>query len=97
MIESECSFLSGVYPKFKFYSDDGDPGQPLLLTTYIENGDIDKARQLAQVDHKDIKIPNYAGYFTVNKTYNSNLFFWYFPSATKAEDAPVLLWLQGNF
>ena len=39
---------------------------------------------------------SFAGFFTVNKTYNSNLFFWFFPAKAKAEQAPLLLWLQGG-
>lgn len=56
-----------------------------------------QARKLAFVNHSDITIPSYAGYFTVNKTHKSNLFFWYFPAAANVEKAPVLLWLQGIF
>lgn len=96
LVDSECLLLNKAYPKFKKYSDGGDAGEALFLTTFIEKGDIEKARQLAIVNLKEIKTPSYAGYFTVNKTYNSNLFFWYFPAATEAKDTPVLLWLQGN-
>ncbi|KAI2545335.1 carboxypeptidase vitellogenic like, partial [Homo sapiens] len=39
---------------------------------------------------------SYAGFLTVNKTYNSNLFFWFFPAQIQPEDAPVVLWLQGG-
>lgn len=46
--------------------------------------------------HPDINIPNYAGYFTVNKQFNSNLFFWFFPAKIDTENAPVVLWLQGR-
>lgn len=46
--------------------------------------------------HPDINIPNFAGYLTVNKQLNSNLFFWYFPAKVNAENAPVVLWLQGG-
>lgn len=34
------SFIN-PYPRFKFYKDDSDPGEPLYLTPYIENGDIE--------------------------------------------------------
>ncbi|XP_031635891.1 venom serine carboxypeptidase-like [Contarinia nasturtii] len=84
------------YPRYKSYSDGGDPGQALYLTKYIENGDIDTARKLAFVIHPEITIPNYAGYFTVDKKYNSNLFFWFFPAKVNTDKAPVLLWLQGG-
>ena len=58
--------------------------------------DFFQARNLSLVSHPDIPIKNYAGYFTVNKKYNSNLFFWFFPAKVNAADAPVVLWLQGN-
>lgn len=89
------SFIN-PYPRFKLFKDDGDPGDALYLTKYIESGDIETGRNLALVSHPDIPIKNYAGYFTVNKEYNSNLFFWFFPAKVNADDAPVLLWLQGG-
>uniref|UniRef100_A0A3P8NJK7 Probable serine carboxypeptidase CPVL n=1 Tax=Astatotilapia calliptera TaxID=8154 RepID=A0A3P8NJK7_ASTCA len=74
-----------------------DPGAPLFLTPYLEKGAIDEARKLSLVGdlpggNKSVK--SYAGYLTVNKKYNSNLFFWFFPASM--EKAPVLLWLQGG-
>ncbi|KAI4885755.1 hypothetical protein NFI96_011050 [Prochilodus magdalenae] len=41
-------------------------------------------------------VKSYSGYLTVNKSYNSNLFFWFFPAQVGPETAPVLLWLQGG-
>lgn len=29
------------YPRYKLFSDDGDPGEALYLTKYIEKGDIE--------------------------------------------------------
>lgn len=55
-----------------------------------------KAQNLSIVSHPKMPIKSYAGYFTVNKEYNSNLFFWFFPAKENASDAPVLLWLQGQ-
>jgi hypothetical protein len=61
--------------------------QPLLLTPYIENGYIDEARAKSAV----INLPNaqklksYSGYLTVNKQYDSNLFFWFFPALVRNE------------
>ncbi|XP_063541231.1 venom serine carboxypeptidase-like [Cydia strobilella] len=77
---------------------DGDPGEPLFLTPLIEKGDIKKARQLARVNLNDsLPIESYTGFFTVNKAYDSNQFFWYFPGMfPDKEQAPVLVWLQGG-
>lgn len=37
---AEASFINSMYPRYKFYKDNGDPGEPLYLTKYIEKGDI---------------------------------------------------------
>jgi hypothetical protein len=39
-------------------------------------------------------VASHAGFLTVNKLFNSNMFFWYFPAAFKPETAPLLIWLQ---
>ncbi|KAJ9584275.1 hypothetical protein L9F63_021397, partial [Diploptera punctata] len=76
----------------------GDPGDPLFLTPYIEAGKIKEAQQLSKVGPLKgaANIKSYSGYLTVDKTYNSNLFFWYFPIEREYADAPVVLWLQGG-
>ena len=55
-------------------------GDPLILTPFIENGNLDQARNLSKVDSEFSGIESYTGFFTVNKKYNSNLFFWYVPA-----------------
>lgn len=59
-----------------------DVGSKLILTPYIENGTIEEARALSAVSGGPIPedIPSHSGFFTVNKQYNSNLFFWFFPA-----------------
>ncbi|GAB1860582.1 Carboxypeptidase [Camponotus japonicus] len=96
--EGTYAFLN-VYPKLKEYplADGEDPGTPLFLTPLIKNGEIEEARTKALVQHKDMgNVTSYSGYFTVNKKYNSNLFFWFFPAMHNPETAPVVLWLQGG-
>uniref|UniRef100_A0A668A5E1 Probable serine carboxypeptidase CPVL n=1 Tax=Myripristis murdjan TaxID=586833 RepID=A0A668A5E1_9TELE len=74
-----------------------DPGSPLFLTPYLEKGAIDEARRLSLVGPlPGANVKSYAGYLTVNKKYNSNLYFWFFPAQERPETAPVLLWLQGG-
>ncbi|XP_037641020.1 probable serine carboxypeptidase CPVL [Sebastes umbrosus] len=75
-----------------------DPGSPLFLTPYLEKGAIDEAKKLSLVgDLPGANVKSHAGYLTVNKKYNSNLFFWFFPALMANQDkAPVLLWLQGG-
>nr|XP_028606665.1 probable serine carboxypeptidase CPVL [Podarcis muralis]XP_028606666.1 probable serine carboxypeptidase CPVL [Podarcis muralis]XP_028606667.1 probable serine carboxypeptidase CPVL [Podarcis muralis]XP_028606668.1 probable serine carboxypeptidase CPVL [Podarcis muralis] len=75
----------------------GDPGKPLFLTPYIESGKTEEGRQLSLVGHlPGPNVKSYSGYLTVNKTHNSNLFFWFFPAQVQPEKAPILLWLQGG-
>ncbi|KAG9476207.1 hypothetical protein GDO78_002996 [Eleutherodactylus coqui] len=75
----------------------GDPGEPLFLTPYLDSGKIDEARELSLVGKlPGSNVKSYSGYLTVNKTYDSNLFFWFFPAQLNPETAPVLLWLQGG-
>ena len=79
---TSASFIN-VYPKLKNFplDRDADVGEPLILTPLIENGKIDEARQKATVQHKEMQgISSYSGYFTVNKAFGSNMFFWFFPA-----------------
>ncbi|KAF7288075.1 hypothetical protein GWI33_000128 [Rhynchophorus ferrugineus] len=93
------SFISKVYPKFKQSQPEiGEfPGVPVILTPLIESGKIYDARLASQVQFNGfLGKTSFSGYFTVDKTYESNLFFWYFPCETGDKDAPLLLWLQGG-
>ncbi|XP_043265317.1 venom serine carboxypeptidase [Colletes gigas] len=91
--------FTNIYPKLKSYPlpDDNDAGKPLFLTPLIEDNKIDEAREKAIVQHKEMDdVSSYAGYLTVNKEYNSNMFFWFFPAVVNPKTAPVILWLQGG-
>ncbi|ELW67918.1 putative serine carboxypeptidase CPVL [Tupaia chinensis] len=75
----------------------GDTGRPLFLTPYIKAGKIKEGKERSMVSPlPGVSIKSYAGYITVNETYNSNLFFWFFPAQIQPMDAPVVLWLQGG-
>ncbi|CAK1544220.1 unnamed protein product [Leptosia nina] len=75
-----------------------DNGTALILTPYIERKQIEEARKTSKVDPKLLSgVESYSGYFTVNKTYNSNVFVWYFPVENKkVNDTPWIIWLQGG-
>ncbi|KAJ8977298.1 hypothetical protein NQ317_007437 [Molorchus minor] len=74
----------------------GDPGKPLFLTPLIEQNKIKQAKQSARVNpDKFLGVKSYSGYLTVSDFYDSNLFFWFFPSENNYERDPVILWLQG--
>ncbi|KAL3269773.1 hypothetical protein HHI36_008833 [Cryptolaemus montrouzieri] len=94
----QCSFPN-FYPKMIQESIEiaDDPGKPLILTPLIEENKIDDALTASEVHFNGFKNKkSYSGYFTVNKPFNSNLFFWFFPAESDFENAPVVLWLQGG-
>ena len=62
------------------YFNSAEVGDPLILTPFIENGELEEARNLSMVKCGYSDIVSYTGFFTVNKKYNSNLFFWYIPA-----------------
>lgn len=91
-----CKFPN-IYPKFSAEPIKGDPGQPLILTPLIEQNKIQEAQNASEVYFNGFKhIKSFSGYFTVNKPFNSNLFFWYFPSLSNSKTDPIVLWLQGG-
>ena len=57
-------------------------GQPLFLTPLIKSGNLKKARSKARVKNlpNAPEVESYSGYLTVNEEFNSNMFFWFFPS-----------------
>lgn len=92
----DCSFIN-PYPRYKLFQDDGDVGDALYLTPFIEQNRISEAKQLSKVQHPQLDFVNsHTGYLTVNKTYNSNLFFWFIEAHVDWKNAPLVLWLQGG-
>lgn len=75
-----------------------DVGTPLFLTPYLEKGNYEEAQNLSHVvlPDDDENVTSYSGYFTVNKTLDSNTFFWYFPAKKSPDTAPLVIWLQGG-
>lgn len=99
---SSAKLFINPYPKLEshvgkaedFTTDDG----PLLITPLLESGkDVTEIQKMAAIDLPDLKeFPGFSGFITVNKTTNSNMFFWYFPAAAQSETSPLVLWLQGG-
>ncbi|XP_047041760.1 venom serine carboxypeptidase-like [Helicoverpa zea] len=75
-----------------------DNGTALILTKYLKEGRTREGKRAARVDAKHfLGFKSYSGFFTVNDTYNSNLFFWYFPVLNKpVNTTPWVVWLQGG-
>ncbi|KAK6617889.1 hypothetical protein RUM43_014118 [Polyplax serrata] len=70
--------------------------EPLLLSPLIALGKIKEAQEMALVGSLVDKFLSYSGFLTVNKTCNSNMFFWFFPSGNNANSDPVAVWLNGG-
>ncbi|KAG7154151.1 probable serine carboxypeptidase CPVL [Homarus americanus] len=93
-------------PFRKMFPDHGDltvpssswesVGKPLFLTPLLEAGKIKEARSLSRVSLGHRYGHSFSGFLTVNKKYDSNLFFWFFPARVRADNAPVMVWLQGG-
>lgn len=79
-------------------SGDDDTGEALYLTPLIKEGKLDEAKSKSKVGTlgADKEVPGYSGYITVNPQYNSNLFFWFVPSLSDPDNAPVIVWMQGG-
>ncbi|KAI5704821.1 hypothetical protein M8J76_014031 [Diaphorina citri] len=99
---AQCSI--NKYPRIAdlYQPQPGDNvSAPLILTDYIERGELVKAKNLSKVNLPGLNITSYSGFFRVNSTVDKNhssaLFFWFFPAQEKnASEAPVLVWLQGG-
>ena len=89
-----------LYPKISSKQFDATiVGGPLILTDYLEGNDparIAEGANKAKVDNVLQSEISYAGYLRVNNTYNSSLFFWFFPARSKPAESPLLLWLEGG-
>ena len=71
-------------------------GDPLILTPYINSGNIEEARKLSLVTQLTPNLTSYSGFLTIKESCDSNLFFWFFPSQNDWLNDPVILWLQGG-
>ncbi|CAG0881442.1 unnamed protein product [Cyprideis torosa] len=63
-----------------------DVGKPVVFR--LDDDNPKKTQQQAYNDLGDI--PSYSAYLSVNKTTNSNLFFWYFPSSSLISSRPSM-------
>lgn len=71
--------------------------ESLILTPLLKENKIEEAKQASSVDPTlFLGVKSHAGYFTVDEAFNSNLFFWMFPSENDYENDPVILWLEGG-
>jgi hypothetical protein len=52
----------------------------LMVTPYLTRGEVEKAQNLSRVTNFT-RVHSYSGFFNVHPTYNSNMFFWFFPAA----------------
>ncbi|CAN7984262.1 unnamed protein product, partial [Ixodes hexagonus] len=70
----------------------------LLLTPYLEKGQVSAARYRSRVImfKNRVRGEAYSGYITVDKKHQSNLFFLHIVAKKSPRTAPLLLWLHGG-
>uniref|UniRef100_A0A0A9XDE9 Carboxypeptidase n=2 Tax=Lygus hesperus TaxID=30085 RepID=A0A0A9XDE9_LYGHE len=92
-----CVLVASVVDSIPILQD-GDTGRPLYLTPFVEDGRVMEARDASRVPSmiEGDDVESYAGYITINKQFESNMFFWFFPAENNRHNAPVVLWLQGG-
>ncbi|GAM28682.1 hypothetical protein SAMD00019534_118580 [Acytostelium subglobosum LB1] len=98
-------------PEHVFADNSGDAGEALYLSEYLDNPALGRRKSCVDIgapfgacsmlDNPEDKLNDvtpfsYSGFFTVNETYDQNLFYWFFEAQNGNKDAPVLLWLQGG-
>ena len=72
-----------------------DVSEPLFLTPLINAGNLSEARNRSRVPPLLDHIESYAGFFTVNQTSKSHLYFWFIPKTNNDNSsAPLILWLR---
>ncbi|XP_050551597.1 probable serine carboxypeptidase CPVL [Spodoptera frugiperda] len=88
-----CTTISGSWDGVRSL-----PDGPLIFTPFIENGEIEKAREQSEVDPSLFAgVKSYAGYFNVNKRAQWNLYSWFFPAPDRdLSSTPLIIWLQGG-
>ena len=68
---------------------DQDNSSALFLTPFIKSGQLAEGRRLAQVGvlpgGAPAQVKSYAGFLTVNSSYNSNLYFWFFEALVRSK------------
>jgi vitellogenic carboxypeptidase-like protein len=76
-----CEAWLSPYRKYPESGIEGaNTGDPLFLTKYIEDGDLARGRDAARVKPLVEHVDSYAGFFTLNQTLDTNMFFWYVPN-----------------
>ncbi len=62
----------------------------------ISSRDIEKSRKRTKVRPLKGNITSNAGFALVNRKYGSRLYFWFVQSQRDPENAPLIVWLQGQ-
>ena len=65
----------------------------MYLTPYIESGDIETGQKMSKVTaplsglNPGEQPESYSGFITVDKSHNSNMFFWFFPATVSVQNS----------
>lgn len=95
MEKSKCLILLSVLIGVVQSDVNSGSEDALYITPYLERGEVALVKSLAKVNYSEMKgVTSYSGYMTVNKTYDSNMFFWFFPA--KDIKSPLIMYLSGG-
>ena len=89
--------LSSCYTQERYSRRTNKSKEPaLILTKLIEEKNFLEAVRLSKVKGVLVDVPSYSGYLTIDKEYQSNMFFWFIPRESEPERGSLVLWLQGG-
>jgi vitellogenic carboxypeptidase-like protein len=83
------------HPELKRFNSNEGVNSPVFVSEFLPNNAAG-ARNASKVNLAGWDHPNYAGFITIDKPTNSNMFFWLHEALDGNKDAPILLWLQGG-
>ncbi|KAK0059975.1 serine carboxypeptidase CPVL, partial [Biomphalaria pfeifferi] len=91
-LSQDSILLILIFNVFKVVSN-----QPLHLSLYLEQGNIETAKRLSLVNDPTGVIPtSYSGFFTVDEVLKNHLWFWFIPAINSDPKAPLVIWLTSG-
>ena len=93
---AERSYTLFPFPQKEPEFSGQEVGEELKLTPLILRGRLEEAKARSEVKGLEIDTVSYSGFLTIKNKWESNMFFWFFPSQVNPGSAPLIVWLQGG-
>eukprot|EP01133_Synstelium_polycarpum_P012995 gene12995-15286_t len=92
------------------YDSESNAGEALIMSEYLDSPVEGRRKACVDIGHpfgpcemldqesplNDVTPFSYSGFFNVNETFDSNLFYWFFEAQNGNKQAPIMIWLQGG-